>query len=81
LAANRDGENGPSRGSDGTDGMERLFLLIRDGDNEDSIRQEFQRYGEVTDVLIVRGKFAYVSFRRAFEAAKAIEDQEARKCT
>lgn len=79
IAAQRDGDAGPSRGIDGTDGMERLFLLVRGDDTVESVRNEFDEYGEVKDVLIVRNKFAYVSFRRPYEAALAIEGHEAKK--
>ncbi|XP_058457344.1 RNA-binding protein 45 [Malaya genurostris] len=63
----------------------RLFVLIPKEMNEESLREEFGKYGTIDTVTIIRDKvtkegkgFAYVKFNRFTHAARAFEDCDAK---
>ena len=63
--------------------LTRLFILIPRGMEEDEVRQKFEEFGEVEFVNFVKDRntgekkgFGYVKFRRAYDAARALEDAD-----
>uniref|UniRef100_A0A915KEB6 RRM domain-containing protein n=1 Tax=Romanomermis culicivorax TaxID=13658 RepID=A0A915KEB6_ROMCU len=79
MAFNRQ-ETTVYRGRDGTDTLERIFFHVTDEDTVEILRDEFSQYGTISDCVILRRRYAYISFSRPLEAARAIEGCEAKSC-
>lgn len=79
VASSKD--KGNKRYADEEERYLRLFVIIPKEMTEDQLRDEFQQYGNVTDITILQSKqtkdgkcFAYIKFKKFSDTANAIEN-------
>lgn len=79
VASSRD--KGNKRYADEEERYLRLFVIVPKEMTEDQLRDEFQQYGNVTDITILHSKntkdgkcFAYIKFKKFSDTANAIEN-------